>query len=195
MTHFIRCRRRGEHSAGGDRSGHRLLSVALLIGAAAGSIYGCFMCAPPSEDLAEFAAGSFPLTVRAALAWPGMPLISAGVFSTSFLGVVLEPLLAFWGAFRFSRSIAVMYAAYGAAGLRAAFFAAGLPALVWLPAFAVCVYFGFLASRRLWALRFGVPCGIQYGAAPLAVGLALAAEALCTVYDLTVLPTVLSRIS
>ena len=195
MTHFIRRRRWTEHRAGSDSQGLRFLGAVLLAGTAAGAFCGCFASDAQSGSLAELAAGAVPGTALAALAWPGLLFLAAAAFSTSFLGVVLEPALAFFGAFRFSRRVSVMYAACGTAGLRAAFFTVGLPALVWLPVFALCVYGGFSSARRLWALRFGFATGARRTVPPmLAAGLALAAAAVCAVYDLAVLPALISRI-
>ena len=137
------------------RADHRsfdFLSFLVLTGVLTGALFGSFAILPElqislSDDVSTATfAGSF--------GGAAFFLVLLLLASTSLWGVVLVPVLLVVKAYCMSCSIAAFYASGGFDGLLQAFFAVGIPSVLFLPAFFLCAQHAMCASGRLCALRF-----------------------------------------
>lgn len=121
-------------------------------------------------------------------------LLMALLFSTSFLGVLLLPSLAFVKAYTFTCSVAAIYVAYSFSGLLCCFFALALPTAILFPCLLLAFRDSFYQARHLFEFKlynnFAVPrTGIVKHTLAISVLLFLVA---C--YDYFLLPDILAAI-
>ena len=133
------------------------LFFVLFAGIAAGAVVGVF--SPPdalSVELEEYAASLFSFQgLPDALLVSSRFLLLLLLTATSFLGIVLVPLLLLIRGYLLSCSAAAMYALFSFRGLLWSFLLFGLPALWSIPCFFLCSCDAFRSSRQLLRLRFG----------------------------------------
>ena len=128
-----------------------LLALPLLLGLVSGSFIGLFS-SETAPFLDSFNSGALSGDFFAALLHALRFVLLALLFSTSFAGVFVLPVLSALRGFLLGCSVAAAFHAEAFRGLLLAFFSFGIPALLGLPAFLVASEDG--AALSLLLLRF-----------------------------------------
>ena len=131
-----------------------LLALPLLLGLVSGSFIGLFssVSSEAAPFLDSFNSGALSGDFFAALLHALRFVLLALLFSTSFAGVFVLPVLSALRGFLLGCSVAAAFHAEAFRGLLLAFFSFGIPALLGLPAFLVASEDG--AALSLLLLRF-----------------------------------------
>lgn len=140
--------------------GEQLLFAGLFLGILSGSVVGLFS---PSASLrlAGLTLGPYPVPDHPGFVrtlWDmslGFLLLALG--ATSYLGFAAALSVPCLGAFRFSCSVAALFAAGGYPGLLEALLRYGVPALALLPSLLLAAGECLAAAKRLLQLRFRGP--------------------------------------
>lgn len=169
------------------------MPVLFAVGVSAGGLIGLF--APSAGLLSSIeafcSADPVPASAFAALWNSGKYFLCLAVASTSWIGLLLCPLLVLARGCLFGCGVSALYAAGAWKGLWSAALISGLPALVIIPCFLVLAGDSFLASRRLFALRFDRGAGLRRRVRTRHVPVAIGLICLHALYSGCLLPVLL----